>query len=327
MLSGTAQFTSPLAGDCSAFLDFKRALGYRYERAEFMLRSFDRFLVAHRDGPAVGQALPELILSWLGRRDGRKPVSIASELAVVREFCRFRRRRDPEAFVPGRTWLHQLPESSFLPYLFSEAEVHKILAGIGILAVEEPLEHVLRALILILYCTGLRPGEAVRLHDTDVDLKAAIFSINESKGRSRLVPFGADLAEELRRYLDRRDRACEAATPGAFLIAPGGTAITMARAAALARSLFRRLGLKPPHGRSGPRLYDFRHAFAVQRLTLWYREGQDIHAKLPWLSAYMGHLDLLGTESYLRATPELMSLAADRFEARFKRDEAAKWTT
>jgi integrase len=60
-----------------------------------------------------------------------------------------------------------------------------------------------------------------------------------------------------------------------------------------------------------------RHAFAVHRLTRWYRAGVDLHARLPWLSAYMGHDDLLGTEVYLTATPELLSLAGDRFRRRF----------
>ena len=73
------------------------------------------------------------------------------------------------------------------------------------------------------------------------------------------------------------------------------------------RGLFVKAGLKPEKGRGGPRPpYDFRHAFAVQRLTRWYRLGVDLHARLPWLSAYLGHVDIVGTETYLTATPELM---------------------
>ena len=82
------------------------------------------------------------------------------------------------------------------------------------------------------------------------------------------------------------------------------------------RRLLRQLDLKPSRGRQGPRPYDLRHAFAVHRLTAWYREGVDIHARLPWLSAYMGHVNVLGTEVYLHATPELLQLASDRFARR-----------
>ena len=52
----------------------------------------------------------------------------------------------------------------------------------------------LHTLILILYCTGLRFGEGVRLRIADVDLSQALFLIRASKGRTRFVPFGADLA-------------------------------------------------------------------------------------------------------------------------------------
>jgi integrase/recombinase XerD len=49
-------------------------------------------------------------------------------------------------------------------------------------------------------------------------------------------------------------------------------------------------------------------------LTAWAEEGVDVHAKLPWLSAYLGHQNVLGTEVYLKATPELLQLASQRFE-------------
>jgi integrase/recombinase XerD len=66
---------------------------------------------------------------------------------------------------------------------------------------------------------------------------------------------------------------------------------------------------------------DLRHAFASHRLARWYREGVDLHAHLPWLSAYMGHNDLLGTETYLTASPDLLRIASDRFAARLRRKE------
>ena len=51
----------------------------------------------------------------------------------------------------------------------------------------------------------------------------------------------------------------------------------------------------------------------MRRLTAWYQQGVDVHARLPWLSAYMGHVNVLGTAVYLHATPELLQLASDRF--------------
>jgi len=59
-----------------------------------------------------------------------------------------------------------------------------------------------------------------------------------------------------------------------------------------------------------------RHTFAVHRLTPWYRSGVDLHARLPLLAVYLGHESLLGTEGYLAATPDLLTLAGQRFAAR-----------
>ena len=52
----------------------------------------------------------------------------------------------------------------------------------------------------------------------------------------------------------------------------------------------------------------------MHRLTAWAVEGVDVHAQLPQLSAYLGHVNVLGTEVYLKATTQLLELASRRFE-------------
>lgn len=46
----------------------------------------------------------------------------------------------------------------------------------------------------------------------------------------------------------------------------------------------------------------------------WYRAGLDVHARLPLLSTYLGHVDPVSTYWYLQAAPELLTLAADRLD-------------
>jgi integrase len=65
--------------------------------------------------------------------------------------------------------------------------------------------------------------------------------------------------------------------------------------------------------KKGPRLYSFRHSFAVHRLLHWYKTEQDINAKLPFLSTYMGHVDITSTQVYLEATSELLQAGCERF--------------
>ena len=61
-----------------------------------------------------------------------------------------------------------------------------------------------------------------------------------------------------------------------------------------------------------PRLHDLRHTFAVRILLGWYRSGEDVQARIPSLSTYLGHREPASTYWYLSAAPELLALAAAR---------------
>jgi integrase len=63
---------------------------------------------------------------------------------------------------------------------------------------------------------------------------------------------------------------------------------------------------------SPPRLHDLRHTFAVATLLRWYRSDEDVQAKIPALSTYLGHREPSSTYWYLSAAPELLALAAAR---------------
>lgn len=63
-----------------------------------------------------------------------------------------------------------------------------------------------------------------------------------------------------------------------------------------------------------PRIHDLRHTFAVSTLLAWYRAGEDVEARLPTLSTYLGHRDPRSTYWYLSAAPELLALAAGRMQ-------------
>jgi integrase len=222
--------------------------------------------------------------------------------------------------VPERAWVPKT-ELPFLPYIFSHREVRQILAAAQRYDRGGITPRLIHTLILVLYCTGLRFGEAVRLELRDVDLGRRTFLIRESKGRTRIVPFGKDLGLEITSWL--QERAATLSDVGvtsetAMFVRRNGRRLSTRQAGDALTHLVREEGLKPPRGRVGPRPYDWRHAFAVHRLTDWYHKGVDIHARLPWLSAYMGHVNVLGTEVYLHATPELLRLASRRLAGRLR---------
>lgn len=312
----SAHFHSRLAGELREFIGAKKALGRKYDWAEQRLHSFDR-LVAREVAEHGGEvSLKGAIDRWLS--SNRRGTDVRVDSILARQFCLYRQRRDGGGYVPQPGLFR--PLHRFRPYVFSSDEIRSLLQETQALrGPNAPLRRAtFKTLLLILYCTGLRPGEPLRLKLQDVDLRRRLFVVHESKGKTRLVPFREGLARQVRRYLKVR-LALEPRSPGSPLfLRPSGAAFPMWLVSYEFRYLFRRLGLKPPAGRVGPRVYDVRHAFAIRRLTQWYREGVDLDGRLPWLSAYMGHDNLLGTQVYLTATPELLRLASRRFAARFR---------
>ncbi|MFH1872918.1 MAG: tyrosine-type recombinase/integrase [Pseudomonadota bacterium] len=304
-----------LTRDAQDFLCFKREMGMSYRRAEFVLNSYVRF-VAQQHGDHGEVALDDAVMRWTARIEGRKAVTVGNEFGVVRQLCLYRRRRDPSTYVPEHA-LAPVKESVFLPYIFTHDEVRQLLAAATAYNGRFIWSTMLRTLMLVLYCTGMRLGEAVRLRLEDVDVDRGILMVKNSKRRTRIVAIRDDLVEELRRYVDARQRLVgedRHPDPVAFFLRRDASPLTVHSASEALRRLLRELGMKPESGRTGARPYEFRHAFAVHRLTAWAIAGVDVHAKLPWLSAYLGHQSILGTEVYLKATPQLLELASSRFQ-------------
>ncbi len=301
-------FHSRWSSELQAFIEF-RQIYFTSDWPASALRRFDSWALAHPD-----LALPELINLWLKRSPPAQPITRGNELSAIRQFCLYRRRFDPQGFVPDPC----VPKirSRFKACILSPRQIKLLLKTIDELQ-GSPLRLArLRALFLALYCTGLRLGEALRLRLVDVDLKRAYFRIGPSKGRVRLVPFGTDLARELKVWLNNRRQAGFVLTPQTPLFErENGRPDNLGNAGMRFNTLFRRCGFKPPRGsgRVGLRVHDLRHNYAVHRLQNWYRAGLDPGPLLPWLSAYMGHGNLLGTQQYLAATPETLSTASRRF--------------
>ena len=311
-------FSGLLARELNGFVQFKRSLGYGYKRKEFTLREFDRFLAGYVATNRDWQ-LAQAAMAWLSSKPGRKAISVSSDASVLRQFYRYLRRSSDTQSIAEPIWPNLPHDSSFVPYSLSKEDILKLLALCADLK-RPPFRAVLyRALILVLYCTGIRFGEALRLRMRDVDTESAVLFVDMFKGRTRWVPFHRSLARELDRYLTARVAYAPSDPNTRFFVGVDQRRLPVETAGDTVRGLYRLARLKPDKGRIGPRPYDLRHAFAVHRLSQWYRQGKDLHSRLPWLSAYMGHTDIMGTETYLNTTPELLELAGQRLRRRYER--------
>jgi site-specific recombinase XerD len=168
----------------------------------------------------------------------------------------------------------------------------------------------------LLYGTGLRVGEVLALSAADVDLPNALLTVRDTKFyKSRLVPIGQQLAGVLTEHARRRAASHPGDDTGRrFFLGRRGDPIQSHTMGDTFRRLREHAGIRrSDDARYQPRLQDFRHTFAVHRLTTWYRQGADVRRLLHHLCVYLGHTSLAATQVYLTMTPEPLHLAGARF--------------
>lgn len=308
------RFISDLAEHIQAFIDLKRAMGRRYETAEVILRNFDRFL-AERHGTV--RITRELAEKWLDPFPDGQPRNVNSKLTTLRQFCMYMVREDPATYVPDGSLAVPLP-AHYKPYIFSTAEIRAMLAAARNLPGRPHGRAAAHMLLLLLYCTGLRISEALHLLIADVDLDTCVLHVRDTKFfKSRLVPFSNGLRDEILRYLGVRRELARADGTSYLLINSRRGPYTYRKAWNLFSRVVASAGIPHRETRVRPRLHHLRHSFAAHRVLRWYQDGADIQAKLPLLSTYMGHANVLSTHVYLSATPELLREANGRFERSF----------
>ena len=296
------------------YLALRRALGFAMRAEERLLRNFLAFL-ASRDpqGPIRAAAAVE----WACCTPRCGAGGRARRLSVVRCFLNHVRACAPETEVPGPGLLPRPARSA--PHVYTETEIATLMTAALRLGPPGSLRpHTFATLIGLLASTGLRAGEALRLHRTDVRLHEdpPRLVVRWTKFRkSRLVPLHPSGADSLRAYAETRKRLGYDGRCDAFFVSERRGPLAYSTLGHTFVSLARQVGLRGPPAGRGPSLHGLRHSFAVRRLLAWYQDGVDVRERLPELSVYLGHARPRETFWYLTATPELLRLAADRFEA------------
>ena len=321
--SGGGPFSSALASQLDRFLALKRAAGCRYEGEASLLRALDRFLTTHLP-PADPVITMDLVRAWVARRGAESETTRAHRLTLMRELCRFLVRDEPRTAVADRHFLG-IVRQRFVARVLTRQEGRAFVAACTQLPAfrSSPLRGVvLGSLLMLLYLTGLRLGEARRLSIEDVDLTDGVLRVRQSKfGKSRLVPLAPDVCSRLtscRATIERRLGRRPLDAP--FFPTPRGTLYSVYSSSAVETAFRQVLGYAAfPERCAGQRLrvHDLRHSFAVLRLLLWCEQGGDVNAKLSLLATYLGHVGIASTQRYLQLTADLRGEVSRRHATRF----------
>ena len=294
--------TDPGARRADAVADF-----LRYASAERRLsrhtidayrrdvEGFEAFQNRHSDTPDWEWADVDRasIRAWMGslRAAGRKRTTISRRLSSVRSLYRFLHRTDQVASNPAR--LIRSPRSGReLPGFLTQPQADDLFAMLDAYCDDtDPLVARNRAIVELLYSSGLRLAEAQQLSVRDLDATQGVVRVLGKGDKERLVPVGGAAIEAVRRYLALTD---ERSPPDPLFLSRNGGRLSrrqMQRAVgALLESVARGEGLS---------VHALRHTFATHML--------DAGADLLAVKELLGHASLSTTRLYTHTSREMLA--------------------
>ena len=258
---------------------------------------------------AVGSERP---VTNLGRRDleefvrtvmteGLSATSTARLVAAVRGFYKFLRLTGEIAENPADD-LRSPRTFVSLPRYLSHEEVDALLNA-PVVTTPRGLRD--RALLEVLYATGLRVSELVHLRLTDLHLDQGYVQCVGKGSKERIVPLGDEAADWVRRYLADGRPALSKRRPSAWLFvnARGGARLSRIGFWKLLKAYGRAAGV-----RSHLSPHVLRHSFATHLLD----RGADLRA----IQTMLGHADLSTTQIYTHVLEARLRQVYDRFHPR-----------
>jgi integrase/recombinase XerD len=269
---------------------YRRDLAQLFEAAAGMGRQVDAL---------DRRALEDIVRRLMG--EGRSPRSVARAVACFRGFYRFlvvsghRRDNPADDLRAPRAW-------KTLPKFLSMDEVDRLLQ---LPDTTQPRGLRDRALIELLYATGLRVSEMVNLRQQDLNLESGFLTCTGKGRKQRLIPVGDEAAEWLTRYVREARPALlkKRSSPRLFVNARGGSGLTRVGFWKILKDYGKQAGVR---SRLSPHV--LRHSFATHLLE----RGADLRA----IQMMLGHSDLSTTQIYTHVLEARLRAVYDKFHPR-----------
>ena len=257
-----------------------------YEEA---LREFESYISLRDNSLSLASVDTDLIRDWMESLmdKGNSASTINKKLSALRSFYRFSLKRnlvrlDPAHCVTGPK------KSKPLPQFLREGEMDRLLDDFEW---DNTYKNVrARTILLLFYEAGLRRSELIGLDDTDVDFGTSQLKVTGKRNKQRIIPFGEELAEELKNYIAVRNRQF-GESQGALFLSDKGIRMTGEQVYQIVRhylSAVTSLKKRSPHV--------LRHTFATAMLN----NG----AGLEGIKNLLGHESVSTTEIYTHTTFE-----------------------
>ena len=257
---------------------------------EESLRDFESYISLRDTGLSLQAVDADLIRDWMESLmdKGNTASTINKKLSALRSFYRFSLRRklvekDPAHGIVGPK------KSKPLPQFLRESEMDQLLDR---LEWDDCYKDVrARTILLLFYEAGLRRSELTGLNDVDVDFGSRQLKVTGKRNKQRVIPFGQELTDALRQYLEARREQFGLRENGALFLSDKGERMTGSQVYLIVRkylTLVTSLKKRSPHV--------LRHTFATAMLN----NG----AGLESIKKLLGHESVDTTEIYAHTTFE-----------------------
>lgn len=223
------------------------------------------------------------------------------------DFCRiYDESLPPIAMQPIEAKHHR-----YLPYIYTKKDINELmLAAKNMKHWSEAMIVRWQCLIGIYYCTGLRECELRNLKIQDIDFEQQLFVINVSKFRkSRIVPVHKSVLNALKVYLPMRTHQDSDVVFQTF----SGNPLSASTFSQSFNKVIEEHKIGYKDGKK-PRIHDFRHSFAVNKVVEWQKSGKNVQELLSILSTYLGHSHYEDTAYYLESSENILKSAMAKFE-------------
>ena len=268
------------------------------------LESYSRDLArlegwAAQQGVRVEQLTRTNLRAWITQlsREGLAPSSVSRAVSAARGLFRF-------LMLDGHIKSHPAEDLStpqkgaHLPGFLTEEEIERLLAAPDISTADGLRD---RAMLELMYATGLRISELVSMKLADVDIDGGLIVCHGKGSKERRVPIGRSATHWLQQYMATRARSAHATAPHLFLNSTGRP-LTRQLLWAMVKGYAARADLRSvsPH--------TLRHSFATHLL----QRGADSRS----VQALLGHSDISTTQIYTHITDRQLRATYDRHHPR-----------
>ncbi len=278
------------------FLQYKRFLGYKYKTDEIVIKEIIKYL----ENNNINIITKEIVEDYARINSNLSPNTIARNMGVFREFCKYLKLQKVEAYqIPNGIYTRN--SNNYIPYIFSKKEMKNIYNSLNSVLNSYRYNYYRKTIypliIKILYQTGMRIGEVLSLKINDYDIENGILYIKDPKNNmERLICLPKNIIVELNNYINKFN----------YLFNENNV-IFNAKSNAIEKYFYKVLkevGINRTN--TGPRLHDLRHTFVVRRIEKYTKEQVDFNVMLPVLQAHLGHQSLSSLTYYFHMTEHIL---------------------